>query len=262
MAYSLDPDVDRFADISNGSLSATRSHINCCAAPYGVPVSPSQPEQLPLFPLDLVLVPGLVLPLHIFEPRYRQLLRDVLATPDQEFGVVARTGLLDRDGESRWFNVGTTARISEVDVLPDGRSDITTVGHRRFAVADVVSSEPYVLASVIWLDEDTEHANSDERTRMLALRATALFSRYRGLLSDAEHDDGIDDLPDDPHLLSFVLTAAPVLPVSLRQQLLECSTTSERLASACSILATEIDVLRTLPSVPLTAQQHSAAEFN
>ena len=221
-----------------------------------------QPQQLALFPLDLVLVPGLVLPLHIFEPRYRQLLRDVLASTDREFGLVAHTGLVDADGQARWFTVGTSARVSEVDALPDGRSDITTIGHRRFRVNRTLSSEPYIVAEVQWLDEDTDSANADEECRRLALRASALFSRYRGLLSDSDADDGIEDLPDDPHLLSYVLTAAPVLPVRTRQQLLESDTTATRLRSACDILATEIDLLRVIPSVPLTAQQHSAAELN
>ncbi|NDB17904.1 MAG: peptidase S16 [Actinobacteria bacterium] len=222
----------------------------------------SQPEQLALFPLDVVLVPGLVLPLHIFEPRYRQLLRDVIATPEPEFGVVAHTGSIERSGAARWFQIGTSARVSEVDALPDGRSDITTIGHRRFRVMSIVHDAPYLLADVQWLDEDTESANSDDECRKLALRASALFTRYRGLLSDAEQDDGIDDLPDDPHLLSYVLTAAPVLTVTTRQRLLECETTSMRLTAACEVLGNEIDLLRVLPSVPLTAQQHTAAELN
>lgn len=236
-----------------------------CVAPYGVPVpSPSdaQTTRLALFPLDVVLVPGLVLPLHIFEARYRQLLRDVLAAPEREFGVVAHDGRMSSDGRAHWFPTGTSARVSDVDALPDGRSDITTVGHRRFSVVRVLEHDPYIVAEVTWLDEDTDTANTEERCRTLALRAAALFLRYRGLLSDADDEDGIADLPDDPHLLSYVLTAAPVLPLVTRQRLLESTSTFERLSEACAVLASEIDVLRILPSVPLTAQQNSAAEFN
>ena len=213
-----------------------------------------------LFPLDTVLVPGLVFPMHIFEPRYRQLLRDVLAAPEdrREFGIVA-TRLHDQHG-SGWYSVGTSARVGDVDAYPDGRSDITTIGHRRFEVVRVVSDDPYIQAEVRWLDEDTENANADSDARAAALRATALFARYRSLIADDETD--VSDLPGDPHLLSFVLTAAMVVPVAQKQDLLEAPTTLARIERACLLLAQEIAAARVLPSIPLEAQRLNLNELN
>jgi hypothetical protein len=147
-----------------------------------------------------------------------------------------------------------------VDAYPDGRSDITTIGHRRFEVVRVVSDDPYIQAEVRWLDEDTENANADSDARAAALRATALFARYRSLIADDETD--VSDLPGDPHLLSFVLTAAMVVPVAQKQDLLEAPTTLARIERACLLLAQEIAAARVLPSIPLEAQRLNLNELN
>ena len=93
---------------------------------------------LPLFPLGTVLMPGAALPLHIFEPRYRQLTVDLLtgAVPDREFGVVAvREGHSpDRSGAAGMHAVGCTAVLIDARRLPDGRYDVVTRGARRFRV--------------------------------------------------------------------------------------------------------------------------------
>lgn len=228
---------------------------------YRGPVSePHETSVIGLFPLDTVLVPGLVFPMHIFEPRYRQLLRDVLAAPEdaREFGIVA-TRVIDQEGRG-WYSVGTTARVGEVDAYPDGRSDITTIGHRRFEVLDVLDDDPYLKAQVRWLPEDTDSAAEDAATRAAGLRATALFARYRSLIADDETD--ISDLPDDPHLLSFVLTAAILLPTAQRQQLLQAATTLARLETACAFLIGEIAAARLLPSIPLAAERLQADQAN
>ena len=86
---------------------------------------------VPLFPLGTVLVPGLVLPLHVFEQRYRTLVADLLAAAevDQHFGVVAiRSGFEVGDGAARALHeVGTLAELTDVDALPDGRYDVQTL---------------------------------------------------------------------------------------------------------------------------------------
>lgn len=229
---------------------------------YRGPVSEHEETSvIGLFPLDTVLVPGLVFPMHIFEPRYRQLLRDVLAAPDdeREFGIVA-TRVVDHEGRS-WYPVGTTARVGDVDAYPDGRSDITTIGHRRFEVVDVINDDsPYLKAHVRWLPEDTETAAEDSATRAAGLRATALFARYRSLIADDDTD--ISDLPDDPHLLSFVLTAAVLLSTHKRQQLLQAPTTLARLETACAFLVDEIAAARLFPSIPLSAERIQPDQVN
>ncbi|MGH8965588.1 MAG: LON peptidase substrate-binding domain-containing protein, partial [Actinomycetes bacterium] len=110
-------------------------------------------ETLPLFPLGTVLLPGATLPLHIFEPRYRQLTIDLVtgAVPDREFGVVAvREGWApDNDSLAGLHEIGCTAYLRDVDRLPDGRFDIVTRGARRFRLLDVdADSKPYLMGSV------------------------------------------------------------------------------------------------------------------
>src|SRR5450432_661220 len=115
-------------------------------------------ETLPLFPLGTVLYPGLLLPLHIFEERYRQLVRDLLETSGpQHFGVVAirkgrETGI---DGISALYEIGCTATLRQVAKHPDGRFDLVTVGTQRFRLAELDHSRPYLQGQVDLLAEDT-----------------------------------------------------------------------------------------------------------
>src|SRR5580700_5917580 len=106
---------------------------------------------IPLFPLGSVLYPGLVLPLHIFEDRYRQLVADLLARPEpQEFGVIAirhgrETGV---DGISELYETGCTAVLRQVEAYEDGRFDLMTVGARRFTLVGLGAEAPYFNGDV------------------------------------------------------------------------------------------------------------------
>ncbi|HSL57273.1 MAG TPA: LON peptidase substrate-binding domain-containing protein, partial [Acidimicrobiales bacterium] len=109
---------------------------------------------LPMFPLGSVLVPGLVLPLHVFELRYRSLVRDVLAG-DQEFGVVLIERGSEVGGGDTRTDVGTVARILQAEELDDGRWVVATVGTRRMRVRQWFDDDPYPRAEVDdWPDED------------------------------------------------------------------------------------------------------------
>ena len=114
-------------------------------------------DTLPLFPLGTVLLPGAPLPLHVFEPRYRQMTIDLVtgAVPGKQFGVVAvREGWGPDDGRQGLHEIGCTAALREVRRLPDGRFDILTVGDRRFRLIDVDdSTAPYLVANVEWLPD-------------------------------------------------------------------------------------------------------------
>src|SRR5271155_4193578 len=113
-------------------------------------------EVLPLFPLGTVLYPGLVLPLHIFEERYRQLMRDLLdGLPPRRFGVIAiregrETGVT---GVSSLHEVGCLALLREANELDDGRYEIVTVGTDRFRLRSLNSDRPYLRGEVELLDE-------------------------------------------------------------------------------------------------------------
>ena len=217
-----------------------------------LPYAAVVPAPLPLFPLNTPLVPGLVLPLHIFEPRYRELVEDLLARPDEderEFGIVAvRDGHdVGRDGMTALYPVGTATVLRQAERLPDGRFDIVTTGTRRFRILDVDASRPLLVGAVEFLDEVTDPADA-----LLAAQVARNFQRYRAALSGQVSQDPEEDeaLPDDPTVLSYLVTAAMVLPVAERQSLLAAASTTDRLAQARALLARESALISRLSAVP------------
>src|SRR5262249_19815747 len=142
---------------------------------------------LPLFPLGTVLFPGLVLPLHIFEDRYRRLVRDLLDGPSpRRFGVVAiregrETGV---DGGSAMHEVGCTATVRRVTEHEDGRFDLVTVGTDRFRLISLDGSRPYLRGEVELIGEDA----GDESAARPA--AQAVGGAFRGYL-DALASQGL-----------------------------------------------------------------------
>ena len=201
---------------------------------------------IPLFPLSSVLVPGLVLPLHIFEPRYRQLLVDLQEVPEEErgFGVIAiREGHeVGTDGVRALHAVGTFASLREVTTLPDGRADIVAVGTHRFRVLDLVDGLPYAQARVEWLEEEPGDASIP-----LARSVAARFQEYRGLLTDEPEDT---ELPDDARVLSYLVGAAVVADLGTRQGFLEATDDSTRLRDELTFLRRETALIQHVPSLP------------
>jgi hypothetical protein len=193
-----------------------------------------------MFPLGSVLVPGLVLPLHVFEPRYRALLRDVLAG-DREFGVVLIERGSEVGGGDTRTAVGTVARVLEAEELDDGRWVVATVGTRRVRVERWLDDDPYPRAEVVdWPDTDGPDGLDD--------RFAAVVTRLRRALALAsELDDpaapSTVDLTDDPVLGSYHTTAlAPIGPAD-RQALLAVPGAAARLDRLTELLDDEISVL-------------------
>lgn len=219
--------------------------------------------QLPIFPLSTVLFPGLVLPLHIFEERYRELVRHLVGRPDgepREFGVVAiRTGwevqpATDEPagnqltGEVNLYEIGCTAELRRVNELPDGRFDVVTVGRRRFRVIAVhESAAPYLTADVEWLPEEN---GSDEVADLLAPRVLATFRRYLELIR-TESADVAEQLPEEPVVLSHLVAATAALTVADRQRLLATADTAGRLRAELRLLNREVSLLREVRAVPV-----------
>jgi uncharacterized protein len=219
-----------------------------------LPYAAGVPAPLPLFPLNTPLVPGLVLPLHIFEPRYRALVEELLAMPDEddrEFGIVSiREGReVERDGIDALFPVGTATVLRQADRLPDGRFDIVTTGSRRFRVLSLDTSDALLSGDVEFLDDVSDPADA-----LIAAQVSRRFHLYRAALSgqvDAAPDDDEDaDLPEDPTVLSYLVTAAMVLPADERQALLASPTTGERLALARGLLGRETALISALSALP------------
>lgn len=220
-------------------------------------------ERLPVFPLGTVLFPGLVLPLHIFEERYRTLVRELVARTDDdphEFGVVTlRHGWETEapDGEagaddapvdaSQLHEVGCTAELRQVSELPDGRFDIVTVGRRRFRVLGVqAGAAPYLTAEIEWLPDDD---GSDELAALLAPRVLAAFRSYLGLLRP--DTEVLDEVPDDPTVLSHLVAATAQLTIDERQQLLAVPDTATRLRTELKLLNREVGLLARVRAVPV-----------
>src|SRR6202042_2709242 len=159
-------------------------------------------ETLPLFPLGTVLYPGLLLPSHIFEERYRQLVRDLLDGPEpRRFGVIAirkgrETGV---DGISALHDIGCTATLRQVTEQDDGRFHLVTVGTQRFRLAAVDDTQPYLQGEVELLDKEV----GDEAAAGVAAQAVQRgFHGYIEALASRESVEGtVPELPDGPLLL-------------------------------------------------------------
>jgi Lon protease-like protein len=208
-------------------------------------------ERLPLFPLGTVLYPGLVLPLHIFEERYRQLVRELLDGPEpQRFGVIAiregrETGVA---GISALHEIGCTATLRQVEEYEDGRFDLLTVGTQRFRLMELDDSAAYFQGEVDLLPEDT----GDEAAAGLAARAVQqAFRNYLAALAEQGATEiNVPDLPDEPLLLSYLVAAAMIVEIPDKQVLLAEPDAAARLTAEHTLLSRETTMLRTMASAP------------
>jgi Lon protease-like protein len=194
---------------------------------------------LPLFPLPLVLFPGVLLPLHIFEPRYQEMLADCLAG-DRRFGIVF-VPEDDTDGPPRGA-VGCIAVIQSSEALPDGRSNILVVGEDRFAIARlVVGVRPYLLGEVVIYGDLEEPA---EPLGSLARQLREIFERVgRAARALADDRDPLPALPEDPAALSFTIASLIDLDPAGRQRLLASRSPLGRLRELDALLSPAVDTL-------------------
>ncbi|MCW2948344.1 MAG: peptidase lon domain protein [Actinoallomurus sp.] len=206
-------------------------------------------ERLPIFPLGAVLFPGLVLPLQIFEERYRLLIRDVLDGEEpHRFGVVSiELGHEVGPGAARRLAaVGCTAEVRGVQKHDDGRFDIVTTGGTRFRIEDIDDSLPYLRADVTLLPDE-----SGPGAETATEPVTRLFRRYcdRLVAHGAEVAD-LDDLPEDPIQLSYLVAASLILDRSDKQRLLQAGHAAARLHLEYELLRRENLLLEAFPTVP------------
>jgi Lon protease-like protein len=209
-------------------------------------------ELLPLFPLGTVLFPGIPLPLHVFEPRYRELVSDLMAGPEpRAFGVVAiREGHeVGVDAVRALYDVGCVATVRDVQASPDGRFALMTTGGRRFRIVELDQSRPYLQAHVDFLEEPP---GTPDDVDDVAGTVRQAFVDYRATLGGA--DPGVE-LPEDPAMLSFFVAATTVIALPERQELLEIPDTRARLARERDLLHRELGLMRTLRTMPVMPQQ-------
>lgn len=217
----------------------------------------TMPSTLPLFPLGSVLFPGVVMPLRVFEPRFRQLVEDLQALPegtDRRFGVVAiRDGREVGEGNVRsLYEYGCTAQISTADAADDGSYALVTTGVERFRMLALdLTGGPYPTAEVELLTDVP-----GEDAEALRTPSTAQFLGYQRALSGLRgvRLGPLPQLPDDATVLSYLIAATMILDVREKHSLLAAADAATRLRREQALLRREtllIQELRSLPAVDL-----------
>ena len=168
---------------------------------------------LPLFPLDVVLFPGTPLPLHIFEPRYKEMIGECLVER-RNFGIVRALG-------ESLADVGCTAEIiTVVKEYPDGRLDLVTEGRRRFEVVRVNQERSFLQAEVLMISDEPGAAPAEDSSR-----AVQLHSELLGIAGATQ-----DLSAADPSVISFYLAGSLPLDLDFKQKLLALRSEPERLS--------------------------------
>lgn len=243
--------------------------------------------RLPLFPLNSVLFPGLVLPLNIFEERYRAMMRDLLKVDDEaeprRFAVVAirdghevapttpglpdgtpvpepgpATGFAD-DLLGSFHQIGCIADAATIRERDDGSFEVLATGTARVRIVSVEASGPYLTAEVEELPEEP----GDDATA-LAEGVLRAFRAYQKRLAGARERSlsTAADLPDEPSVVSYLVAAAVVLDVPTKQRLLQAPDVASRLREELKLVRAETAVIRHLPSLPATDLTRTPTNLN
>ncbi|MEU0070292.1 LON peptidase substrate-binding domain-containing protein [Streptomyces sp. NPDC006332] len=230
--------------------------------------------RLPLFPLNSVLFPGLVLPLNIFEERYRAMMRELVKTPEDEsrqFAVVTirdghevattSPGLPDQtavpergpaagfgdDPIKAFHGVGCVADAATIRERADGTFEVLATGTTRVRLLSVDASGPFLTAELEELAEDP-----GDEAGALAEGVLRSFRKYQKRLAGARErslSTG-SDLPDEPSVLSYLVAAAMMLDTPTKQRLLQAPDAASRLRDELKLLRSETSIIRSLPSLP------------
>lgn len=187
-------------------------------------------ERLPIFPLRAVLFPEDLLPLHVFEPRYRLMLSR-RAGHDPCFGVVLTRSCSEVGDRPATHEIGTSATHVEQVSLPDGRSNLLVRGSRRFQILNSDWDESYMEATVTWLDAE-EPAEDDADLTRAVVRIQEMLARYldaysRGTGKRAQ----FREFNDEPVAFAYAVAASLPMPIEARQRILEASPPRELLAT-------------------------------
>lgn len=209
---------------------------------------------IPIFPLTVVQFPGVVTPLHIFEPRYQQLMKDIMLG-DRTFGI-----LYPGESESELPEIGRagcTVEVLSQEELPDGRSNILCVGKDRFCLKSLNHEAMYLQAEVDFFYDATDQPMNEKivnRARELFLRIIQAGRKLREVESFEKEIE--PELPEDSIALSFIIAASLDVSLEEKQQLLEMTNTNRRL----SILNNHLSEIAEM--YELKAKVHKIAKAN
>ena len=243
--------------------------------------------RLPLFPLNSVLFPGLVLPLNIFEERYRAMMRELLKTPEEEprrFAVVAirdghevaqtAQGMPDQtavpqrgptagfgpDLLKAFHSVGCVADAATIRERADGTFEVLATGTTRMRLLTVDASGPFLTAELEELPEE-----KGDEAGALAEGVLRAFRQYQKRLAGARErslSTGDTELPDEPAVVSYLVAAAMMLDTSTKQRLLQAPDTASRLRDELKLLRSETAIIRNLPSLPASDLTRNPTSLN
>ncbi|MBN1202733.1 MAG: LON peptidase substrate-binding domain-containing protein [Anaerolineae bacterium] len=211
---------------------------------------------LPLFPLHTVLFPGIPINLHIFEPRYKQMINLCVDT-EQPFGVV-----LIQQGEEALgplaepHSIGCTAQIADVEYLDDGRINVLAIGMDRFRICSLSYDQPYLVGQVELLPLAAENAHS---LAQAGQRLRPWVERYLSILSQIADDADVDTshLPNDPAALAYLAAAVVQIPTPQKQTLLATGQATSLLSDIRAIYRREVPLLRAMIAYETNADEHS-----
>ncbi|MFD3585094.1 LON peptidase substrate-binding domain-containing protein [Streptomyces sp. NPDC058683] len=242
--------------------------------------------RLPLFPLNSVLFPGLVLPLNIFEERYRAMMRDLLKTPEEEprrFAVVAirdghevapsapgmpdPTAQPDRgpaagfgpDPLKSFHRVGCVADAATIRERANGTFEVLATGTSRVRLLSVDTSGPFLTAELEELPEEP-----GDEAGALAEGVLRAFRQYQKRLAGARErslSTGVE-LPDEPSVVSYLVAAAMMHDIPTKQRLLQAPDTASRLRDELKLLRSETAIIRNLPSLPAAELTRAPTSLN
>jgi Lon protease-like protein len=209
-------------------------------------------DTLPMFPLNAVLIPGVSLPLTVFEDRYRALVHHLLRVSDPEERVFGSVGIREGyevgdHGAQSLFRVGCRVQLTEVESHADGTFDIVAVGLERIELERLETTGAFPVGHVVDRPEAPGYVPEE-----ILDRARATFTAYRAALTEIRGDPYAGNLPKDPTYLSWTLAAVAPLPLQERQALLEAEDAAVRLTMVTDLLRSELRAMNVIPSLPAT----------
>lgn len=205
-------------------------------------------EDIPLFPLNVVLFPGMMLPLHIFEERYKRMVEECLVT-EKTFGVVlskneaAQAPNVANLYLDDIYNIGTTARIAAVERLENGRLNLITVGQERFLVKEISASKDDFLIGRVEPFPMKNRTTTIEIDGMIE-KLKPMVKQYFDYLADASGEDLSNaKLPTDPTALAYLAGTAIQGPLPDKQELLSIESLATLIAKTVNVLDRENQIL-------------------
>lgn len=195
-------------------------------------------DELPLFPLNTVLFPDMPLPLHIFEPRYLEMIQHC-RREHSPFGVVLIQSGAEVGDPAVPYSIGTTARLTQCEPTRDGRLNIVATGESRFRIVELFQDKSYLTAKTQLVFDD---AGDPEMLAPAYDAAADLFRTYlRRMYALANRHMSAIQIPTDPVELSYAIANAVQVPLLEKQRLLEFEITQDRLEREIEILESEVD---------------------